>query len=558
MKRLCAVLLSCFLMSAPVTPQSVPPPEQNECQDTTNSLNYVAYLRSRPMDHQDCAMRVQNGRIVIDPMVTNPAMSCSDMFAWKLYAEVITQEFWKNWAPDQYTWPNQNPLPLCSTGVTPCCTPGSLTNPGYANKDNPATQCPYFPGDFPGTPQPVPYGAPPSKAHLPSFMQLPSVRDRVAGNLEVPDPGRVVRQSMAEIVYRNEPMFDYIFRNDIYHQNGIAEVYTRNNDNLNSATPYRLKNPTAQLSEIDLPIASIMIKSNWLNRKRAEELGIKEDPRNPFIKMMIRSAVTDNNGTILEPGEHWLVAFHISSKDTPNWTWLTFEHVTNMGRCDYTGCNDSYGFSSPDNVGANQVANYTVPKTVCDDLLLPSWVFDLGKIYDGGTISAGLKAVLDGLNIGVADNSTMNPTPRDRGWRSYRLKGSQNNFVDSMGQKTHLGNSVTEGGFMITSSCITCHSRAATTSKGTIPLALGVFINETDDQGYLQSARGTPDPDWFFASNQPPSMLALQTDFVWGFLSANACKTCPPPAVAAEPEAMEKPAPSTLRSRIRTDGQKRH
>jgi hypothetical protein len=34
---------------------------------------------------------------------------------------------------------------------------------------------------------------------------------------------------------------------------------------------------------------------------------------------------------------------HISSKDIPNWIWATFEHVGNPGRCDYTGCNDSYG-----------------------------------------------------------------------------------------------------------------------------------------------------------------------------------------------------------------------
>ena len=28
----------------------------------------------------------------------------------------------------------------------------------------------------------------------------------------------------------------------------------------------------------------------------------------------------------------------------PNWHWYAFEHVNNLGRCDFTGCNDSYGF----------------------------------------------------------------------------------------------------------------------------------------------------------------------------------------------------------------------
>ncbi|MFW8588891.1 hypothetical protein ACOJBM_40890 [Rhizobium beringeri] len=37
-----------------------------------------------------------------------------------------------------------------------------------------------------------------------------------------------------------------------------------------------------------------------------------------------------------------LIAMHIS-KVLPNWTWATFEHQNNPGRCDYTGCHDAYG-----------------------------------------------------------------------------------------------------------------------------------------------------------------------------------------------------------------------
>jgi hypothetical protein len=46
------------------------------------------------------------------------------------------------------------------------------------------------------------------------------------------------------------------------------------------------------------------------------------------------------------------------------------------------------------------------------------------------------------------------------------LKGSQVNFTNGMGRSTRLGNTITEGGFMNTSSCISCHARAAVVATG--------------------------------------------------------------------------------------------
>jgi hypothetical protein len=265
------------------------------------------------------------------------------------------------------------------------------------------------------------------------------------------------------------------------------------------------------------------------------------------VKITIESPVYDNNGVILEKGVHWLVAIHFSSKDIPNWVWTTFEHVNNPGRCDYTGCNDSYGYATPDPISSDQESNYTAPHVKCDDLLLGSWIYDLGKSYPGGARSPGLTSVFTALGIGIgpsaaptADGSLV-PAPADPGWLSYRLKGSQTEFTDATGQPTRLGNSVTEGGFVNTSSCMTCHSRAGTSARGSLPPALGVFINETSETGYLQSARGAPVPDWFRASKQPPALAVLQTDFVWGFLNANCiasqsnefCRAPAAPALAA-------------------------
>jgi hypothetical protein len=287
-----------------------------------------------------------------------------------------------------------------------------------------------------------------------------------------------------------------------------------------------------------------MIKSDWLARERAEAMGLREDPANPFVKMEILSAVLDDNGSILLPGEHWLVAIHFSSKDIPNWVWTTFEHVNNPGRCDYTGCNDSFGYLSPDTVANGQARNFTRPHQVCDGLLLPSYVLEPGGAYPGGARQPALARIFDALGIGTADNQTLLPRPSDRGWLSYRLKGTQTQFTDATGLPTHLGNSVTEAGFVTTSSCMTCHSRASTNAGGTVPLPLGVFENGLTESGYLPSSSGTPNPAWFNKSGQPPTLLALQTDFVWGFLFANSVA---PPALLSSAPAPGGPVAAAVR-----------
>jgi hypothetical protein len=88
--------------------------------NTPDSLKWVQYFMSRPQDAPGCAMRIENGRLVAQTPITNPSLSCPDMFAWKLFAEAVKAEFWRNWAADQETWPGNGldadpgrPLPLC-------------------------------------------------------------------------------------------------------------------------------------------------------------------------------------------------------------------------------------------------------------------------------------------------------------------------------------------------------------------------------------------------------------------------------------------------------------
>jgi hypothetical protein len=160
-------------------------------------------------------------------------------------------------------------------------------------------------------------------------------------------------------------------------------------------------------------------------------------------------------------------------------------------------------------------------------------VLDNGETYPGGARQPGLAAVFAALGIGTADNATLVPQPTERAWLSYRLKGAQADFTDATGLATHLGNSVTEAGFVTSSSCMTCHARAGTNAAGTVPPPLGVFVNELTESGYLPSSNGVPGPDWYNRSGQPPSLQVLQTDFVWGFLLANPIH--PPAALAAAP-----------------------
>jgi hypothetical protein len=510
-----------------------------------NRIKYSMYFYSKPQDAAQCSMRVVNGRTLVSDLISDPGIACPDMFSWKLFADVVKQEFWKNWAADQETWPGVQcpngdpackqtvPLPMCQAGQrgSNCCDPDATSNPGYEDPNYPFKFCPYFPGDHTEKGFELRLAMPPSKAHVPAFAAGPAFREML---MALNEPGRDIRQTMSELVFRNKPMWEFTFRNNLYNQEGIIQVFNNNSANINqsaSGPPYRLDNSSKVLSEIDYPIQAVMIKSNWVSEIDAQRLKITDNPAH--VKMDIKGPYTDNNGTVWKKGRYWLVALHISSKDTPNWVWATFEHVGNPGRCDFTGCNDSFGFPSADpDIGAGQAKNYTAPHIKCDDLPLPSFVFDNGNPYASGQPSAALSSVFHDLGIGTKDNVSGIPSYADKAWLNYRLKGSQVQFTDSMGRPTHLANSITEGGFVSSSSCITCHARAGTASVGTLPPALGVFINELEDSGYQRSAHGVPIPDWYHRSGQPPALNVLQTDFVWGFLSAN-CITdkCQPVAV---------------------------
>lgn len=83
-----------------------------------NQVDYAMYFMSEVKDAPECAMSVKDGKIVFAPPVTNPVMTCPDMFAWSLFAEVVEDEFWSRWPDELQNWPKK-PYGLCKDGEAP-------------------------------------------------------------------------------------------------------------------------------------------------------------------------------------------------------------------------------------------------------------------------------------------------------------------------------------------------------------------------------------------------------------------------------------------------------
>ena len=218
---------------------------------------------------------------------------------------------------------------------------------------------------------------------------------------------------------------------------------------------------------ITFPIDSIEVKANW------RPVG-NRSPSEYYI-----ATASDNK-------RYALVSMHIISKKMPNWTWATFEQKDNLGRCDFIGCHDHFGAVVAD------VDPHSSPD---------------GR-YDPCVKSPALKKLFSDAGMPGL-------------WENYCLKGTQIDFTSATGVPTHLGNSVTESGFVSTSSCMTCHSRAAVNAQGRDPFG-GGFISPpnpaicppTDE---ACSPNGTPDPAWFWNNLGQPNQSAatMQTDFVF-------------------------------------------
>ena len=168
-----------------------------------------------------------------------------------------------------------------------------------------------------------------------------------------------------------------------------------------------------------------------------------------------------------------LVALHVISKQVPNWTWATFEHEKNPGRCDYQGCFDKFGATK----------HAELPKSPAN-----------GQ-YPACTKTTALKKLFTDAKLEAV-------------YEHYCLKGSQTDFTTSTGIPTLVGNSRIEDGFIQPSSCMTCHARAAFDKNG-------AFLSMGMNQGPVN-------PSWFYTNPGTPQQktVFLQGDFVWALRNA--------------------------------------
>ena len=190
---------------------------------------------------------------------------------------------------------------------------------------------------------------------------------------------------------------------------------------------------------------------------------------------------------------------HVISKLVPNWTWATFEHQLNPGRCDILSCRDLFGAQTavvPPNPEAN----------------------------------AGYLACLKTQAL----TAMINAANWDPAFANYCLKGSQIDFIDSTGLAVRLGNSITESGFVQQASCMTCHGRAAFNTAGQATSGAGFDLNGAAPLGPIQ-------PSWYWSYTASPPIfegmpglqqIATSADFVWSIPFCAIDDTQNPPAAS--------------------------
>lgn len=287
----------------------------------------------------------------------------------------------------------------------------------------------------------------PSTAPSPKILSFPALGGRAppAGEeWKYQPPG-------GEEVRRNRAAFDYITsdENRFHARAGLAKAF-------------------AAGREIKFPVDAIEIKANWTPADRV-------DASRYYV-----SVASDGR-------PYALVALHITTKMIPNWTWATFEHADNPGRCDGMGCRDSFGARVP--------------------VVQPNDGMD--RRYPACERTPALQAMFEAAKVAAE-------------FGNYCLKGSQTDFVSPTGVPILLGNSVTEYGFANTSSCITCHARASVDAKGALAQGYGFLLPPDRTDALCPtpgrcSPNGVPNPAWFWdgPGTSDQKLKALQTDFLF-------------------------------------------
>ena len=273
---------------------------------------------------------------------------------------------------------------------------------------------------------------------------------------------------VSEETRRNRPDFDFIVNNTLFKVSGLQRAFTAG-------------------KTLAFPVDSMEVKANWVEVGRLHEFnGFTGTPADAAKIYHVNS---------VGGKQYALLSFHIISKLVPNWTWATFEHKDNPGRCDVLGCIDNFGAAQA----------YVAPVSLVE---ATTHYADCAK-------SPALLAPLAKAKI-------------DPAFANYCLKGSQSDFNDPSGLANRVGNSVTEAGFVAQASCMSCHGRAAfdatghaTSFAGFDPLTINTPLTSTGN-----GPIGPINSNWYWVAGGPPSYpslahegditrIALPADFVW-------------------------------------------
>lgn len=374
---------------------------------------------------------------------TNPAMNHPSEFAWKLFAEINKPLDSKN--------PN-----------------GPVVWEGWALAQNVFE----FPAREPKWQEVSKSAKDFLKIATPPIQQL-IVSKSVMQREKAFDPSEPSRRmgGLSETRF-NKSVFDFVVLNQLYYQEGI-EAYLKLN------------------SKLDLPTDAKEVKAVWDT--------IRQDQLNEYHYTI----ETKPNGKKLYWG---LVSLHIISKDIPQWTWATFEHINNPGL-------------------------KKIEKTPLKS------VDDFGR--QDGKISQALIKLFNEKGMPAK-------------WKNYILRGTQTNFVTLTGETTYLANTYTENGFLYTSSCITCHSKASmggtlafselpeeiqdSISEGVLPEnreSASHYFNSLDfvdsiltrpdpiSKERIKMVTGVPHREWYTVKyNSGRTDEFKQLDFMWSFIRA--------------------------------------
>lgn len=211
-------------------------------------------------------------------------------------------------------------------------------------------------------------------------------------------PAIVDAEELGNETRMNKEAFEFIVSKNLYSIEGQEDFLSKNLMVDFPIAAKEIKAAWRMFTDVELDPAKTFRDINNSGTIEDDERGLRLLERTYHIGYgVVKNEAT--GGSDLRP--FGLVGLHIITKDIPNWFWTTFEHVDN-----------------PDaNIG--NLDRHSPP----------------GKGYP--------------------------PEVEGTVWRFYRLRGTQVDFVTSVGRPTILGNTQIEGSFQESSSCITCHARAS-------------------------------------------------------------------------------------------------